>query len=1029
SAPEEPEDEVDFGSEEEKALLAAALSEVDRYLALDRLNASHHNIVTRTCIESKMKWMLAGLVPVDLAFFLGFSGYGNFFAVRMAAIDSLLLLDGLYTEEITNYLLQVVEQDVDSRVACHTAKELYSFVVLAKSVSLDESRKKKSRNAVPKHDWASICSKISKNTFFTKLIWSLLKSSSLDGRIRSYLLKFCEVVYKPVLYQTAVAPRKLVIKMPSLSITEVPDAIPAPPKSASKSSAPKTPAPRPPPKAPVFTEPFPPIDPKFLETGRKVMMNITNHPSAAAFMLPVDESFAPMYFSLIKKPMDISTSSKKLEAGAYRNNLTFLFADIQLIFSNCYKYNTDDSPVTKQAQKLEHYFNTEIMPRALVHELNILSNAIDIEDDSISVAPTDMMEDVTPTPALAKPKLVIPAPQPKPVNTTPAIKPIILKPPAPEKAATTSAPLPPPPKLTLHPPKLVLTTGSASPPQPKVSPPLPPKPTPPKPAPVDPVPTQVNSTPTTVVAKPALAPIPSKSGSPLLPKALPPPSARPPPSKVLPSAGSSSATPVNLTPPLPKPVLKLKPDLPTTVSDANTSNSAPKRKLSVGGVATPPAVGTVPARLDSEDYKKCKKIIRHITEVQEKSFWFLSPVDPIALGIPTYFDVIKEPMDLTTLKTLLTDSKIVTVREFKNTAALIFKNAMAFNPPTTQVYQDAAFLLDMLKSEVRQYFGDSSKSESRSNAVPKPPPPQPVAAPVRPPQPVVVPIPPVRPPQPVAVPPPRMPIPVDTFKPASQTQEPVIKKLKLKHDSGSSSPGLTLSAPSVSSPSLTSSGSEKMLASSVAGKKCMKILKKLQNNQFGKIFLTPVDPVALNIPTYFSVIKHPMDLRTINKKLDRGHYVDHNSFKADVDLMLNNCFVFNVPGDWVYNQGKGLEAVFQKEWREVDWDILPIPGVVRPVGPTIEKTLAKLMAHQSAFIFLEPVDPAILPDYYMRIKNPIDLGTMTDKLRRGEYQTLEAFERDMKLMLSNCYSYNQKESLGHNSGLALEKFFKQIFRK
>jgi hypothetical protein len=34
----------------------------------------------------------------------------------------------------------------------------------------------------------------------------------------------------------------------------------------------------------------------------------------------------------------------------------------------------------------------------------------------------------------------------------------------------------------------------------------------------------------------------------------------------------------------------------------------------------------------------------------------------------------------------------------------------------------------------------------------------------------------------------------------------------------------------------------------------------------------PVDPVALGIPTYFDVIKTPMDLGTVSARLARGGY-------------------------------------------------------------------------------------------------------------------------------------------------------------
>ncbi len=37
-------------------------------------------------------------------------------------------------------------------------------------------------------------------------------------------------------------------------------------------------------------------------------------------------------------------------------------------------------------------------------------------------------------------------------------------------------------------------------------------------------------------------------------------------------------------------------------------------------------------------------------------------------------------------------------------------------------------------------------------------------------------------------------------------------------------------------------------------------------------FLTPVDTVKLNIPDYFMIIKRPMDLGTIKKRLDNNYY-------------------------------------------------------------------------------------------------------------------------------------------------------------
>lgn len=150
-------------------------------------------------------------------------------------------------------------------------------------------------------------------------------------------------------------------------------------------------------------------------------------------------------------------------------------------------------------------------------------------------------------------------------------------------------------------------------------------------------------------------------------------------------------------------------------------------------------------------------------------------------------------------------------------------------------------------------------------------------------------------------------------------------------------------------------------------------------------------------------------------------------------------------GDWVYQQGKGLELDFQKEWRALSAqngskaaaEARAAPSSPRAVAPNglsssdkqkIRHILQKLRDHPEAMIFLTPVDPKILPDYYAKIKKPIDLKTMQDKLDEGKYKALRDFESDIKQMFANCYAYNQKTSYGHNCGLAVEKCFKREWK-
>ena len=47
-------------------------------------------------------------------------------------------------------------------------------------------------------------------------------------------------------------------------------------------------------------------------------------------------------------------------------------------------------------------------------------------------------------------------------------------------------------------------------------------------------------------------------------------------------------------------------------------------------------------------------------------------------------------------------------------------------------------------------------------------------------------------------------------------------------------------------------------------------------------------------------------------------------------------------------------------------------------------------------------DETEFPDYRSVISNPIDLGTIQDKLERGSYQTPEDLAADVRLMFNNC---------------------------
>lgn len=95
--------------------------------------------------------------------------------------------------------------------------------------------------------------------------------------------------------------------------------------------------------------------------------------------------------------------------------------------------------------------------------------------------------------------------------------------------------------------------------------------------------------------------------------------------------------------------------------------------------------------------------------------------------------------------------------------------------------------------------------------------------------------------------------------------------------------------------------------------KCMEVLKGLQSHQHGWVFNSPVDPVELGLPDYFEVIKKPMDLGTIYKKLDSCAYHEIADFQRDVNLTFDNAMRYNEEGTVVYGMAKELKDKFEED--------------------------------------------------------------------------------------------------------------------
>jgi hypothetical protein len=81
-------------------------------------------------------------------------------------------------------------------------------------------------------------------------------------------------------------------------------------------------------------------------------------------------------------------------------------------------------------------------------------------------------------------------------------------------------------------------------------------------------------------------------------------------------------------------------------------------------------------------------------------------------------------------------------------------------------------------------------------------------------------------------------------------------------------------------------------------------------------FKHPVDPVVDNVPNYFDVVKHPMDLNTIRTKMNNGAYKNGSEFEADVRLIFQNCYEYWTQDDPVWKTCQEFENYFDTQWAE-----------------------------------------------------------------------------------------------------------------
>ena len=131
-----------------------------------------------------------------------------------------------------------------------------------------------------------------------------------------------------------------------------------------------------------------------------------------------------------------------------------------------------------------------------------------------------------------------------------------------------------------------------------------------------------------------------------------------------------------------------------------------------------------------------------------------------------------------------------------------------------------------------------------------------------------------------------------------------------------------------------------------------------------------------------------------------------------------------------------IPGVKEAGWSE-ETAAAAVPRCQLSVGGKLELMTAETMAalqtqlldqleHEKELIwpFLEPVNPADVPDYYTIVKSPIDMSTIRKRLESGSfYISMDIFVADVLRMFANAKFYNTPETIFYKSAHKLTVLF------
>jgi bromodomain-containing factor 1 len=325
-------------------------------------------------------------------------------------------------------------------------------------------------------------------------------------------------------------------------------------------------------------------------------------------------------------------------------------------------------------------------------------------------------------------------------------------------------------------------------------------------------------------------------------------------------------------------------------------------------------------RLDVND--GTRRLYRHYLALAKKTTSGSHFRDSVSKMWPnlaeSYNQIITTPMDLGEIDRKMRDGRYETVGQMRDDLQLIYTNCLKFNGADSWLIKSAVSTLEVVwKRIIEVKVTDpppkpAKPTPSRHETRVKNPPPAPATPTAPAPPPAAPPAQQSRRQSSVVAPSPTVDGPAEQVYAVPPGGVPQIRRASTLSDG--TRPKRAIQAPKNKDIEYSTRPSKKTLKPELQF--CEKVVNDLMSQKHALInayFLEPVDPVFHRIPNYFSVIRKPMDLGTIAKKLASGEYQNTKQFEADFKLIVSNCIKFNGEQSPVSLAANSLDALFKEE--------------------------------------------------------------------------------------------------------------------